>query len=505
MRAAYKWRLNVTTYAYITDEQGGEPFIYNSDTKERVYSGTTKTEETDDSEISKKVSDFEFDKFEENFVKVTEMVKGIDPSFIFQDVTYYYNISNDSCVRAVEEIAKGDDGNDGQDGISSNIYNQFIFIPVDKDNVAKEDIPVQTVRVKLFDTKNNNIQSDINEFKSGATPSGVVDYLTPQTPSVYKITFVNGGHDVTINEPVQISYTLSLTGDRSGQTYTFYTYVIPVKEGTVTTEKGETITVEGPAGKDGVTANVAGQFYFVNVDKNNSYGKTIDPHAFTVALTDSKGNAISFGTPSYNFNSNVISGVTYTGNTFTCSFKTDTLTSAEEVKISLPLTGDRSGQTYTTSAYVVPVKNNETTTIINNGEGSTVALSSSNDKYFLLGNDENNSDSILADAKYNSNVYAQNGNMHATAYYIDSDERLKDVVGNAEFDINKLLDLSIVYFNYKQDDTKKTHLGVIAQEIYDICPEIVNVDHNGYMSVEYDKLGLLALYILKKIYKDERG
>lgn len=95
--------------------------------------------------------------------------------------------------------------------------------------------------------------------------------------------------------------------------------------------------------------------------------------------------------------------------------------------------------------------------------------------------------------------------MHATAYYIDSDERLKDVVGNAEFDINKLLDLSIVYFNYKQDDTKKTHLGVIAQEIYDICPEIVNVDHNGYMSVEYDKLGLLALYILKKIYKDERG
>ena len=57
-----------------------------------------------------------------------------------------------------------------------------------------------------------------------------------------------------------------------------------------------------------------------------------------------------------------------------------------------------------------------------------------------------------------------------------------------------------MYFTFKNDVNRKQQIGVIAQEIAKICPEIVNKDSDGYLSVDYSKLSLLCLYCIKDLY-----
>lgn len=100
----------------------------------------------------------------------------------------------------------------------------------------------------------------------------------------------------------------------------------------------------------------------------------------------------------------------------------------------------------------------------------------------------------------------QNGNIYADiinsneGFFEKSDARLKNIIGNAEFDIDKILNLSIIYFTFKDDKDNKVQLGVIAQEIAQICPEIVTKDKDGYLSVDYAKMSLLCLYCIKDLY-----
>ena len=59
-------------------------------------------------------------------------------------------------------------------------------------------------------------------------------------------------------------------------------------------------------------------------------------------------------------------------------------------------------------------------------------------------------------------------------------------------DIDKLSDLRKVYFNFKNDPEKK-HIGVIAQDVQKIYPEIVNENTDGMLTVDYSKLSVIAL------------
>ena len=45
-----------------------------------------------------------------------------------------------------------------------------------------------------------------------------------------------------------------------------------------------------------------------------------------------------------------------------------------------------------------------------------------------------------------------------------------------------------------------SEIGVIAQEIREVCPQIVSEDENGMLSVDYSKLSILALYCIKDLY-----
>ena len=89
------------------------------------------------------------------------------------------------------------------------------------------------------------------------------------------------------------------------------------------------------------------------------------------------------------------------------------------------------------------------------------------------------------------------GNVYATAAFESSDERLKDFGDDIEVDFDKLAALRKKYFRWK-DKPEKQELGVSAQEIREIYPEIVAEDKEGYLHVDYARLSVVALAAIDK-------
>jgi len=84
------------------------------------------------------------------------------------------------------------------------------------------------------------------------------------------------------------------------------------------------------------------------------------------------------------------------------------------------------------------------------------------------------------------NIAVSGGTVTANAYYHNSDQRLKtDIrpIGNA---LDKILALKGVQFNWKKDG--RADMGVVAQNVLEVFPDVVTKNSNGMMSVEYDSL-----------------
>lgn len=82
-----------------------------------------------------------------------------------------------------------------------------------------------------------------------------------------------------------------------------------------------------------------------------------------------------------------------------------------------------------------------------------------------------------------------------------SDERLKTNIQTLPKDtLAKVLELRGVYFNWKPDPNKVTErqIGVIAQEVEKIYPELVITGEDGYKSVAYDRLGPILIEAVKE-------
>ncbi|ABE64559.1 hypothetical protein Nham_3856 [Nitrobacter hamburgensis X14] len=117
-----------------------------------------------------------------------------------------------------------------------------------------------------------------------------------------------------------------------------------------------------------------------------------------------------------------------------------------------------------------------------------------NDNFYILGSDGS------------SGVYLSQG---ATSWSASSDIRLKKNIETLRV-LDRLDGYRAVQFNWKQSG--KHDLGVIAQELYKIFPEVVNkgsdsgtvekMNDKGVWSVQYDKLGALALEAVKELKAD---
>ena len=86
---------------------------------------------------------------------------------------------------------------------------------------------------------------------------------------------------------------------------------------------------------------------------------------------------------------------------------------------------------------------------------------------------------------------------------VDSDMRLKDDV--KPLDKEKLIDfmrqIELVSYRYSNEEEGTQHIGVIAQQLLDIDPDVakyfVTQNEKGYYSVDYTALSLLALLALQ--------
>lgn len=89
--------------------------------------------------------------------------------------------------------------------------------------------------------------------------------------------------------------------------------------------------------------------------------------------------------------------------------------------------------------------------------------------------------------------------IEATDYFnAKSDARLKENI--VPFKCNEsILDLPIYKFNFKSDESKLDHVGCLAQDLKEICPEIVHENSEGYLSIEETKLVYLLIDEVKKL------
>ena len=81
-----------------------------------------------------------------------------------------------------------------------------------------------------------------------------------------------------------------------------------------------------------------------------------------------------------------------------------------------------------------------------------------------------------------------NGTVKATNYIATSDRNLKEniVQINNENVIDKVTSLNGYNFNFKDDETKQTKSGLIAQEVEELMPELVSTNTDGNKSMDYN-------------------
>ena len=85
-----------------------------------------------------------------------------------------------------------------------------------------------------------------------------------------------------------------------------------------------------------------------------------------------------------------------------------------------------------------------------------------------------------------------NGSVSATnGFFQTSDANLKNFSDPIPVDLEKLSTLKKHYFTWKNGGDQQ--IGVCAQEIQELYPEIVNQSNDGTLSVDYTKLSVIAL------------
>ena len=103
------------------------------------------------------------------------------------------------------------------------------------------------------------------------------------------------------------------------------------------------------------------------------------------------------------------------------------------------------------------------------------------------------------------NIYAKNGIVYASSgFYETSDERLKDFSNKIDVDLDKISKIKKHRFTWKGSENKNEEIGVSAQEIRELYPEIVSENEYGYLSVSYDKLAIVALAAIDELHKKNK-
>lgn len=96
------------------------------------------------------------------------------------------------------------------------------------------------------------------------------------------------------------------------------------------------------------------------------------------------------------------------------------------------------------------------------------------------------------------NGYFSNQVFAANGFYESSDERLKDFGEGLNVDLDALSKIRKSYFTFK-DKPENPQIGVSAQEIQKLYPEVVIETSDGHLNVDYAKLSVVALAAIDQL------
>lgn len=101
---------------------------------------------------------------------------------------------------------------------------------------------------------------------------------------------------------------------------------------------------------------------------------------------------------------------------------------------------------------------------------------------------------------YNTAVAVDaSGNLYAPQLYLTSDKRLKENERPYKSD-KSILDLPIYKYDYINGS--KNQIGCMAQDLKEICPEIVEEDEKGYLHIQESKIVYLLIEEIKKLKEE---
>jgi hypothetical protein len=135
---------------------------------------------------------------------------------------------------------------------------------------------------------------------------------------------------------------------------------------------------------------------------------------------------------------------------------------------------------------------------------NTVGASTTTSKLYFIGTTTSTSADSQQSYK-NVSVYVSGTALYAAGgFYESSDERLKDFSNKIDADLDKISKIKKHKFTWKDSENKNEEIGVSAQEIRELYPEIVSENEEGYLSVAYDKLAVVALAAIDELHKKNK-
>ena len=98
-----------------------------------------------------------------------------------------------------------------------------------------------------------------------------------------------------------------------------------------------------------------------------------------------------------------------------------------------------------------------------------------------------------------NNTLYYDGNISANDIFAFSDQRLKENIITIDNPIEKIMQMRGVYYNKKDDVSKTRNVGVIAQEIESIFPEVIHtsIESEQYKTVAYGNMTALLVEGMK--------
>ena len=273
----------------------------------------------------------------------------------------------------------------------------------------------------------------------------------------------SNGSTPSLNSGISAAEIRSLIGAGTSSTNTTYT------AGTGLTLTGTQFTHTDTSSYGGTSA----------VARTYITGITVDTFGHITAVATGSESDQSFNDTNYYLNN-----LTFSGGTLTASMTGG----APNQSISLDgryLTGITSSQVTSALGYTPPTSDTNTTY----SAGTGMSLSGTT---FSIGQSVGTGDTV------------QFGLVRSTgdvvAYY-SSDERLKDNISLIPNALDKVSKLRGVEFDWndKQDVYQGHDVGVIAQDVQEVLPELVQERADGYLAVKYEKMVGLLIESIKEL------